>query len=124
MQAHLLLGEIRLGQGMAKLASRHFAAAGSLDPTNTAPTDRLRMLTRPAPSSVLAALPFAALVAMLLAPAGLWAAIAGLLIALPVGIVGLQWARRLRSKELPIHLVPEARRVLEADNRLNNRGSR
>ena len=41
---HVLLGAVRTRQGMVKLASRHFAAAGRLEPGNDAHVDRLRSM--------------------------------------------------------------------------------
>lgn len=75
--AHRLLGTVRARQGMARLASRHLAAAGRLDPTDAEPLSLLRRLARP-------------------------------------------WSRRARRRgELEAeHLVPDARRILEADLRL------
>lgn len=45
--AHLMLGRVRTRQGMGRLASRHFAAAGRLDPSRDAPRLWLRALARP-----------------------------------------------------------------------------
>lgn len=45
--AHLLLGRVRARQGMGRLASRHFADAGRLDPSQDAPRLWLRALGRP-----------------------------------------------------------------------------
>jgi tetratricopeptide (TPR) repeat protein len=45
--AHLALGRVRARQNMGRLASRHFAAAGRLDPSHHAPRLWLRALARP-----------------------------------------------------------------------------
>ncbi len=44
--AHLLMGRIRAAQGMGRLASRHFAAAGHLDPEGGTAIRALRRLNR------------------------------------------------------------------------------
>jgi tetratricopeptide (TPR) repeat protein len=46
--AHLVLGKVRARQGMGRLASRHLAAAGRLEPTDTDALHILRRLTSPA----------------------------------------------------------------------------
>ena len=47
--AHLLLGRIRARQGMSRLASRHFAEAGVLAPSDGAALSHLRQLVDPGP---------------------------------------------------------------------------
>lgn len=76
---HRLLGTVRARQGMSRLASRHLAAAGRLDPTDQQPLTLLRRLARP-----------------------------------------LTRRARRRGELDTDHVVPAARRILEADLRLRD----
>ena len=76
---HRLLGTVRARQGMSRLASRHLAAAGRLDPTDHQPLSLLRRLARP-----------------------------------------LSRRARRRGELDTDHMVPAARRILEADLRLRD----
>lgn len=80
--AHRLLGTVRARQGMPRLASRHLAAAGRLDPDDAQPLTLLRRLARP-----------------------------------------LSRRARRRGEIDTDHVVPAARRILEADLRLRDRRS-
>lgn len=120
VRAHLLMGHVRAHQGMAKLASRHLAAAGRLDPTDRTATELLRLLAKPTKTTVLGSIPFAVIIGVLLTPAGTWAAIAGFILALPVACFGLLIVRRLSRPKPPLHLTQEAQDILEIDARLGH----
>ncbi len=79
--AHLVLGKIRARQGMGRLASRHLAAAGRLEPSDTGALHLLRRLTTP----------------------------------------GGRRARRKGRLDLD-RVVPDARRILQADLRIGGGG--
>lgn len=118
VDAHRLLGQVRLRQGMGRLASKHFADAGRLDPADGRSLDDLRRLSRRERATVAGAVPLAVLVSIALAPAGPVAVVACFVLAMLVA-AGFVLVRRRRPPTVDLaRLAPDVRPIIEADLRL------
>ena len=116
--AHMAMGWIRHRQGMTKLASRHYAAAGRLDPENDRPLEKLRHIGYAGRLTFAGAAPVIGLTCLFLLVFGLGAAIVGAAL-LCIGL--WSWIRFRPDRDPRIEsvgLAPEARAVLENDLRL------
>ncbi len=116
--AHMAMGWIRHRQGMVKLASRHYATAGRLDPHNERSIERLRGMGYAGGLTMAGATPVIGMITIFLFALGLIAAMIGAALMLAVVWTWIRF-RPSRSPKLDtVGLAPEAKRVLEADLRL------
>lgn len=116
--AHISMGWVRHRQGMTRLASRHYAAAGRLDPENERALERLRHLGHAQRLTFAGAAPIIGLTSLFLLAFGAGAALIGALI-LCLGVWAWIRFRPDRSPRIEsAGLDPDARAVLENDLRL------
>lgn len=118
-EAHLVMGQTRARQGMSKLASRHLAAAGRLDPTDQRATSTLRSMTarRVTYGGPVA---FAVIVGVVMIPAGVALALTASAVSVAVSLLAVRlvsW-RNAGTPDERVRVVPEARRILDADSRM------
>ena len=115
---HMAMGWIRHRQGMAKLASRHYAAAGRLDPDNDRSIERLRRLGHSGRLSMGQAAPLIGMITLFLFALGPISALIGCLLMFAAVAAWIRFRPSRAPKLDTVGLAPEAKRVLEADLRL------
>ena len=118
-ETHLVMGQTRARQGMSKLASRHLAAAGRLDPADQRATSTLKTLTARS-ATYGGAATFALLVGIVMIPAGVAVAAVAAFVSAAVSLLAIRVAakRKEGTPDVTVRIVPEAQRILEADSRM------